>query len=358
MAGRGGAARAAARAIRGCSENDPVPWHRVVSASGAYYPGREALQHTRLVEEGARPAPGERSEAWARRRGLFCIGNIRSKVFYPPGSTVLQKISSEQLEGFRSAPQARTRGYRRPGETRPPDAEPPNTPIHGLPKLGTLHIDRKAAACSLRKEGYYHQPDFLGEAQRIGLLSLCAQAEWRKQTDMNRTGGGRGLYCTFASLPPTVRGLADELYIESKEAAESIQGPRAKKLPKSLESFEKICRARGQSRQASILLCYGPEGRNHPHQDLYGPVVHPLQAMVLLSRPGEDFTGGDFLLQEERIGHADHVKRIPVDSGALVLFPSHRRYAADGRRYDVRHGMSELQSGSRYCLGIVFHLAR
>ena len=118
------------------------------------------------------------------------------------------------------------------------------------------------------------------------------------------------------------------------------------------------CHDSGQTRPTPLLLQYGPGDYNCLHQDLYGDLVFPLQATVLLSRPEEDFTGGEFLLVEQRPRRQSKGEVVPLAQGDAVVFPVNHRPVAGTRgsyRVTMRHGVSRLRSGQRFTLGIIFH---
>ncbi|MFW5921409.1 MAG: 2OG-Fe(II) oxygenase, partial [Polyangiales bacterium] len=148
-------------------------------------------------------------------------------------------------------------------------------------------------------------------------------------------------------------GLYERLRETANEWFASRQAPG---LAPTLEGFHRRCREAGQRRGSCILLCYGEGGVNHPHRDIYGSVWFPLQALVVLSRRGRDFEGGDFVLFEEG---ARRVRRpVAADRGDLVVFASRDRPARGGARVPLRHGMDRVSRGERFALGIVLHLAK
>jgi hypothetical protein len=130
------------------------------------------------------------------------------------------------------------------------------------------------------------------------------------------------------------------------------------RFPPSLAAYLERCHQAGQQRPTPLLLKYGPGDYNCLHQDLYGELVFPLQLTVLLSDPEEDFTGGEFLLVEQRPRAQSRGEVVPLRQGEAVIFPVHHRPVAGTRgpyRVTMRHGVSRLRSGERYTLGIIFH---
>ena len=129
-------------------------------------------------------------------------------------------------------------------------------------------------------------------------------------------------------------------------------------FPKTLDAYIARCHAAGQPRPTPLILKYGPGDYNCLHQDLYGELVFPLQATVLLSRPGEDFAGGEFLLVEQRPRRQSKGEVVALRQGDAVIFPVNHRAVAGTRGYyrvTMRHGVSRVRSGQRFTLGIIFH---
>ena len=130
------------------------------------------------------------------------------------------------------------------------------------------------------------------------------------------------------------------------------------RFPPTLEAFLDECHAAGQTRPTPLLLRYGPDDFNCLHQDLYGPLVFPLQLTVLLSAPGKDFSGGEFVLVEQRPRAQSRPQVVPLSQGEAVIFPVHHRPAKGTRgpyRVNMRHGVSRVIRGRRQTLGIIFH---
>mgnify|MGYP003337253575 CR=1 FL=1 len=130
------------------------------------------------------------------------------------------------------------------------------------------------------------------------------------------------------------------------------------RYPASHDAYLAVCHAAGQVRPTPLLLRYGPGDYNCLHQDLYGEHLFPLQAAILLSAPGRDFEGGEFVLTEQRPRMQSRVEAVPLRQGDAVVFPVHHRPVQGGRgvyRVNMRHGVSRLRSGRRQTLGIIFH---
>jgi uncharacterized protein len=135
----------------------------------------------------------------------------------------------------------------------------------------------------------------------------------------------------------------------------------AVRYPDQHEAFLARCRKAGQSRPTPLLLQYGPGDYNCLHQDVYGEHVFPLQATILLSRPGTDFEGGEFVLTEQRPRMQSRAEVVALGQGEAVIFPVRQRPVQGSRgiyRVNMRHGVSRLRSGRRHTAGIIFHDAR
>jgi hypothetical protein len=129
-------------------------------------------------------------------------------------------------------------------------------------------------------------------------------------------------------------------------------------FPAKLDDYLARCHAAGQQRPTPLILKYGADDYNCLHQDLYGPLVFPLQMTVLLSAPGQDFTGGEFLLLEQRPRAQSRAEVVPLRQGEAVIFAVNHRPAKGTRgfyRLALRHGVSRIRTGERYALGVIFH---
>jgi hypothetical protein len=191
-----------------------------------------------------------------------------------------------------------------------------------------------------------------------------SDAPFRSRIVMARHGFGRGEYKYFAApLPETITALRSALYPPLAVIAQRWNEAMGIDIryPASHAEFLSRCRAAGQTKPTPLLLQYGPGDYNCLHQDLYGEHVFPLQVAFLLSQPGEDFTGGEFALTEQRPRMQSRVEVVPLTQGQGVIFPVHHRPVQGTRgtyRVNMRHGVSRLRSGRRHTLGIIFHDAR
>ena len=220
-------------------------------------------------------------------------------------------------------------------------------------------------------DGLYQQLDQDGCAIIRSLLSveachdisaLYANPEpFRSQVIMARHGFGRGEYKYFRyPLPDLVCRMRNALYPRLVPIAnrwhEQMDLPI--RFPPRHEAFLERCHAAGQERPTPLLLQYGPQDYNCLHQDLYGEHVFPLQVAILLSEPGEDFTGGEFVLTEQRPRMQSRPQVMGLKKGDGLIFAVNQRPVKGVRGYyrvTLRHGVSRLHSGKRHTLGIIFH---
>ena len=184
---------------------------------------------------------------------------------------------------------------------------------------------------------------------------------FRSQVIMARHGFGRGEYKYYASpLPKMVQELRKSFYPKLAAIAnrwEEMAGRSGEYAP-AHDDFLARCHALGQTRPTPLLLKYGPGDYNCLHQDLYGELAFPLQVAFLLSAPRKDFSGGEFVLVEQRPRTQSRVEVVPLSQGEGVIFAVNQRPAQGTRgtyRVTMRHGVSRLRSGERFTLGIIFH---
>jgi hypothetical protein len=184
---------------------------------------------------------------------------------------------------------------------------------------------------------------------------------FRSQVIMARHGFGRGEYKYYAyPLPEPIAALRTSLYRRLAAVANGWEESlgQGKRYPEEHQSFLESCHRAGQKRPTPLLLKYSVGDFNCLHQDLYGDLSFPLQAAFLLSRPGEDFTGGEFVLTEQRPRMQSRVEVVPLRQGEAVIFAVNHRPVRGTRgvyRVAMRHGVSRLRSGHRFTLGVIFH---
>lgn len=224
-----------------------------------------------------------------------------------------------------------------------------------LPGSETLQTD-------LEETGWSRLPGLLTPGQCRALAGLYDEdAPFRSRVIMARHGFGRGEYRYFAyPLPDIVRTLRETLYPRLAPVANAWNARlgMGRRFPAAHADFLAECAAAGQNRATPLLLRYGPQDYNCLHQDLYGEQVFPLQAAILLSRPGEDFEGGEFVLTEQRPRRQSRAHVVPLGQGDAVIFAVSIRPVAGHRgdyRVTMRHGVSEVRSGERFTLGVIFH---
>jgi hypothetical protein len=212
------------------------------------------------------------------------------------------------------------------------------------------------------RDGYAVLPGLLGAEECRTLTALYDDREaFRSRVVMARHGFGQGEYKYLAyPLPPLVAELRQALYPRLAPIANRWQQQLGLKpnFPNALDAYLARCHAAGQQRPTPLILKYGPGDYNCLHQDLYGELVFPIQATMLLSQPGDDFSGGEFLLVEQRPRRQSKGEVVALRQGDAVLFPVNHRPVAGTRghyRVTMRHGVSRLHSGSRFTLGIIFH---
>ncbi|WP_420995691.1 2OG-Fe(II) oxygenase [Cupriavidus sp. 30B13] len=220
----------------------------------------------------------------------------------------------------------------------------------------------EAIGQELDQHGYAVVAGLLAPPACDALAALYPRDElFRSRVAMSRHGFGRGEYKYFGyPLPGPVEDLRGALYPHLAPVANrwhAAMGIGAR-YPERHADFLRRCHEAGQTRPTPLLLQYGPDDYNCLHQDLYGEHVFPLQAAVLLSEPGEDFTGGEFVLTEQRPRMQSRAEVVPLRKGDAVVFAVNQRPVQGARgsyRVRLRHGVSRLRSGRRYVLGIIFH---
>lgn len=190
------------------------------------------------------------------------------------------------------------------------------------------------------------------------------ESHFRSHVIMARHGFGRGEYRYFRyPLPDLVQTMRTALYPRLAPIANDwiARLGRDRHYPATHADYLSQCHGADQKRPTPLLLQYGPGDYNCLHQDLYGDLVFPLQVAVLLSEPGRDFTGGEFVLTEQRPRMQSRVEVVPLRQGDAVIFAVNDRPVQGTRgpyRVALRHGVSRVRSGHRHTLGIIFHDAR
>ena len=223
-------------------------------------------------------------------------------------------------------------------------------------------IDWAAAEAELDAAGVARLGGVLAPEDCRALVALYDDAaRFRSRVVMARHGFGRGEYQYLAyPLPERVQALREALYPRLAPIANrwNERMGLAPRYPAAHAEFLARCHAAGQARPTPLLLRYGPGDYNCLHQDLYGEHVFPLQVVVLLSAPGEDFAGGEFVLTEQRPRMQSRAEVVPLGLGEAAAFAVAQRPVRGSRgdyRVTMRHGVSRLRSGARHTLGLIFH---
>ena len=214
---------------------------------------------------------------------------------------------------------------------------------------------------ALWADGYAVLPPLLTQEECGELVQLYDdESRFRSKVMMARLGFGKGEYKYFKSPLP---GLLSELREFSYRHIAVLANRWAEELgesafPHEFPDFLEICHRAGQRKPTPLLLKYETGDYNCLHQDLYGEVAFPFQMTVLLSRPGADFSGGEFVLVEQRPRMQSRAMVVPAEQGQAILFPTRYRAVRGTRgtyKTNLRHGVSRVRAGRRFTLGIIFH---
>ncbi|PJI45956.1 MAG: proline hydroxylase [Pseudomonas sp.] len=223
-------------------------------------------------------------------------------------------------------------------------------------------LDWPALARQLDADGHALIPGLLDRAQCEKLRALYDQdAPFRSRVIMARHNFGLGEYRYFAyPLPALLQALREALYPPLRAIANTWHERLGTGIhyPPEHADFLAQCHAAGQQRPTPLLLRYRAGDYNCLHQDLYGELAFPLQVAILLSRPGAEFEGGEFVLTEQRPRMQSRASVVPLQQGDAVVFAVAQRPVAGVRGYhrvNLRHGVSRLHTGERFTLGVIFH---
>jgi hypothetical protein len=223
-------------------------------------------------------------------------------------------------------------------------------------------FDWTRVAAELDGRGHALLPALLTPGECVALAAGYDEAAcFRSRVVMARHGFGRGEYQYYAyPLPDRVQRLREALYARLVPVANrwSAALGESTSYPDNLAAFLARCHAAGQRRPTPLLLRYGVDDYNCLHQDRYGEHLFPLQIAVLLSQPGRDFSGGEFVLTEQRPRMQSRADVVPLQQGDAVAFAVHQRPVQGTRsayRVQLRHGVSRLRGGNRFTLGVIFH---
>ena len=226
-------------------------------------------------------------------------------------------------------------------------------------------IDWAQATGELDAQGCAVLKGLLSREECRALAALYPDdTHFRSRIVMGRHGFGRGEYKYFSyPLPDLIAELRPALYAQLRDTANRWNEAMGIDIrcPENHEAFLKRCHAAGQTRPTPLLLQYQADDYNCLHQDLYGEHVFPLQVAILLSEPGRDFAGGEFVLTEQRPRMQSRPEVVPLAQGDAVAFAVHHRPVRGTRgfyRVNLRHGVSRIRSGHRHTVGVIFHDAK
>jgi uncharacterized protein len=226
-------------------------------------------------------------------------------------------------------------------------------------------LDWKAIEVSLWQRGYAKTDSLLSAEECDALIGLYSKdQQFRSRIDMKRFRFGEGEYKYFTyPLPPLVQALREHIYPRLAVIANAWARALGQSdlFPLSHDTLLAFCRRNAQIKPTPLLLHYAAGGYNCLHQDIYGAIAFPLQLTAFLSRPSHDFSGGEFLLVEQRPRTQSRGEVLTPEQGEIVIFATRHRPVQGSRGYyrvNMRHGVSTVHSGSRFTLGVIFHDAQ
>lgn len=226
----------------------------------------------------------------------------------------------------------------------------------------TTGLDWQAIGSELDSAGCAVLPGLLSRAECEAIAAMYPEDRpFRSRIVMSRHGFGRGEYKYFAyPLPPMIEALRTEIYSRLAPVANRWNEAlgEAVRFPATHREYLARCHRAGQRRPTPLLLQYQAGDFNCLHQDLYGEQVFPIQVACLLSQPGRNFTGGEFVLTEQRPRMQSRAEVVALEQGDAVAFAVHHRPMQGTRgvyRVNLRHGVSRIRSGRRHTLGIILH---
>jgi len=301
--------------------------------------------------------------------GAFFCAVVTTGVYCRPSCPARPR--RENVRFYASSAEAVRAGFRACRQCRPDEAIPmARSPRVSTPSTSAIAervaaLDWTTIAAELDAHGCATTGVLLTREEAAALAATYdSDALFRSRIVMARHGFGRGEYKYFAyPLPDVVTSLRTALYPPLAAIANRWNEAMgiAVRYPQEHDAFLARCRKAGQSRPTPLLLQYGEGDYNCLHQDVYGEHVFPLQIAFLLSEPGTDFTGGEFVLTEQRPRMQSRAEVVTLLQGEGVIFPVRQRPVQGTRgiyRVTMRHGVSRLRSGQRYTAGIIFHDAR
>lgn len=279
-----------------------------------------------------------------RSTGVYCRPSCPSRPARPENVAFHDNGAAAERAGFRACKRCHPEQMRAPVTQR------------------VAAFDWDGIAADQDERGSALLPALLSPAECRDIAGWFPQGGlFRSHVVMARHGFGKGDYKYFAyPLPDAVQALRAALYPRLAPIANAWHAVMGleRRFPEHHADFLAQCHAAGQARPTPLLLQYGPGDYNALHQDLYGDLVFPLQVAILLSEPEGDFTGGEFVLTEQRPRMQSRAEVVPLRQGDAVVFAVHHRPVRGTRgsyRVTMRHGVSRLRSGQRHTLGIIFH---
>lgn len=232
-----------------------------------------------------------------------------------------------------------------------------------------IEIEQKADAlewpiitASLNEKGYAIISRFLSDSDCKNLLSIYENpAAFRKTVVMERYRFGLGEYKYFSyPLPDLIQTIRKSIYPHIASVANLWM--KVLKInthfPETFAGLRSLCHSNNQTKPTVLILKYGPGGFNTLHQDLYGDIYFPMQLVLFLNEPGEDYTGGEFVLTQQTPRAQSKAIVLTPRKGDMLIFTTNFRPAKGSKGYyraNIKHGVSELHSGERHTLGIIFH---
>lgn len=231
--------------------------------------------------------------------------------------------------------------------------------------MNSEDIDWRKLSEDIDRNGFARLENLLAPEDCASLINEFGnEALYRRHIIMQQHGYGQGEYKYFAyPLPDPVARLREDFYPPLAQIANdwSVRLSDGLQYPEKLADYTARCHAAGQLRPTPLILKYNAGDYNRLHQDLYGEHLFPLQMTILLSTPGADFDGGEFILTEQRARQQSRARVVPLKKGDAVVFAVNQR-PIQGKtgsvRVTMRHGVSDVLAGQRYTLGIIFHDAK
>ena len=223
-------------------------------------------------------------------------------------------------------------------------------------------VDWSCVAADLDAKGFAVMANLLTSPECQDIAAMYPDEErFRSRIVMARHGFGKGEYKYFGyPLPDRIGELRAELYPGLATIANrwNMEMGIDVRYPADHQAFLRRCHDQGQTRPTPLLLQYVPDDFNCLHQDIYGELAFPLQVAILLSEPESDFTGGEFVLTEQRPRMQSRAEVVPLRQGDAVAFAVHNRPVKGTKgnyRVNLRHGVSRIRTGLRHTVGIIFH---